>query len=903
MCAATKNPESGDRVKIVLGLDADGLSYPTTPDGAKAEAGALVTGPSGLLRVVEASLGLGRPPTPAARRLAAWRAKLALADGPSRFWHASFVTDPFATARMLLDWRDSLVSAGWSADKLQNAPQRLADLAAAEIFGPPVPPGEADRLMLAIQTLRDDPPPSPIVAELRLLDRHEDMPPGLRALIDALAAAGTSITPVAMPSHPTTGDLGAARNCLIGAAVHPIQADGSFTLLEAETEGAAAEVVADLIAASPDREQLVVLATRPTTVLDAALRRRHLPRLGLSSQSPLRGILQILPLTFAVRWQPFDARRMLELLQLPNCPIPREVRDTLQRLLPDTPGRGGPKWTDAIATGLASWRKRLRNADPSSAKARIREGEAAEKLWLETPLADPEAGLPLAELVEACSWLVRWAGRLASQDVPLAGSLAAYALSLSEAAQETGLANLKRLDLERLIDAVLAEGEADAGAPAEATAWHVATAPGAVWGPVRRLVWWGFDLPPLPDRSPWSADEQRALEAAGCLPWKPEIALAAASQAWRRPILAAQDSVLLVAIRPSDAVAHPLAHELEPLLAQNPSLRPRAEALCMEARPRIGGIALPRAAIAPLNLPVPRAEWRTNATTSVRRDVDSASAIETLLGCPFSWTMQYRAGARAGRFAQIADDERLIGLLAHALAAELFQTGQAAWNPEDLTAAATLRLETLIQEAAAPLSQPGAAGQLVRVKERLPQAMAAIGRLLSEGGFTVVETEATREATDLPEHGEHLSGQIDMLLRDGSGLPALLDLKWTRAPRRYHDRLAAGNAIQLAAYSQLTKVGERAAYLLLADAYAVGPNDGLTGAEVVAQAPRLTDTWAAVRQSRAARAVTLGNGILRALGVFDGKNPPPDPDGAPIAPEAPCRFCDYGRLCGKEAVA
>ena len=76
----------------------------------------------------------------------------------------------------------------------------------------------------------------------------------------------------------------------------------------------------------------------------AALRRRGLPRIGASATSPLRGILQLLPLALATRWKPFDAVRMLEFLQTPHSPVPREVRHALARLLPECPGRGGPEW-------------------------------------------------------------------------------------------------------------------------------------------------------------------------------------------------------------------------------------------------------------------------------------------------------------------------------------------------------------------------------------------------------------------------------------------------------------------------------------------------------------------------------------------------------------------------------
>jgi hypothetical protein len=417
------------------------------------------------------------------------------------------------------------------------------------------------------------------------------------------------------------------------------------------------------------------------------------------------------------------------------------------------------------------------------------------------------------------------------------------------------------------------------------------------------VLWWGFEAPQLASPSPWSREEQAVLVSAGCLPWPAEQALAAAALAWRRPLLAARQKVVLVAVRPAETEQHPLAHELGVLLDPNPSLRPRAEALLMQAVPRLAGIALPRVAADSLGLPLAKAMWQTSASITVKREPDSATALEMLLACPFNWSLHYRAGLRPGRFAEVAEDDQLIGLLAHALAAELLPPEAPVPAPQDLAARARHRLETLVEEAAAPLLHPGAAGELARLRERLPQAMAAIGRLLAEGGYDVVQAEAGRDAANMPEPGESFHGAIDLLLKDGAGRYALLDLKWSRRGRRYRERLQQGQAVQLAAYAQLVGAGERAAYLLLADAQALSASDAMPGVQAVEAAPTLDATWSEARASRSQRAASLADGKLLALGIFDGKKQPADPDGATLAPQPPCRFCDNARLCGWKVMA
>lgn len=890
-------------MEIVLGLDADRQAWPPTTNGAMAQAGGLVTGPAGLLHVVETALGLGGPPVPAVRRLALWRAKLAAADAEGRFWHRSFATDAFATARLLLDWRDRLVESGWHPGAIAAPPPRLADLAAAEAAGPALPPGAADRTRRAIAALTEDPPPEPIVARIRLLDRRAVLPPGLRAMLDALAASGTDVTEEPEPETAAQGDLGAAQGVLRGLGAPGLLGDGRFTLLEAETETAAAELVADRLKADADLGGAVLLATRPTAILDAALRRRHLPRLGIGAMSPLRGILQALPLGLATRWAPFDARRMLEFLQLPRCPLPREIRRTLTNTLPQTPGRGGKAWKDAIAEGMRAFEERLAAEIPDPAKRKPRRDAALEAVavWLEGELTDPDAGMPASALLRLCTALANWAHGMAAGGEELAEVLASHANALAEAVQETGLGHLPRIAVERMLDAVMGEGTRDPAPCAEAAPWGTASAPGAVWGRPRLLVWWGFDSASVPAPDPWQAEEVAALDAAGCRPWQAIDMLRAASASWRRPILAARDRALLVAIRGADAEAHPLAHELVALLEPYPALRPRAEALNGAQAPELAGVTLDRAAAAEATLPQPRETVTMGAAISGRRDKDSATSLERLLACPFAWVMDYRARLREGRFAEIAEDEKLIGLLAHRLAEELLTPG-AAPDPGAIAAEARQRLPALIEEAAAPLLQTGSAAERARVEEMLPKAIAYVAQLLRDSGLEVVEAEAQRSDDNLLGQGEALGGGIDLLLRDAQGRPALLDLKWSRSVRSYRDRVREGHAVQLAAYSALVGAEDRAAYVLLGIPTAIAVPGGLP---ILSEdtAPSLAATWEETRNSRGKRQAALAEGRIHALGLRDEKDKRPDPDGAPLAAKPPCRFCAHGVLCGKETVA
>jgi RecB family exonuclease len=420
-----------------------------------------------------------------------------------------------------------------------------------------------------------------------------------------------------------------------------------------------------------------------------------------------------------------------------------------------------------------------------------------------------------------------------------------------------------------------------------------------MWGPADTLVWWGLGQPPLPPRRPWTAAELAALEAAGCAPADPAATLAALARGWRRPLLHARRRALLVVVpQPGDAEGrrHPLLDELHALLlGAPPTVRTVAEQLLGDREAKLLGTALPRAAIPPQALPQPRDAWLIPKASVAPRARESATSIETLLGCPYAWVARHAAGLRQGRAAEVPAGAQLIGLIAHRLAQEIFPPG-APPAPAAARAAAEARLPALLAEMGAPLLAPGAAAELARMRADLPASMEALAALFARHGLSVVETEAVREAPEVPEAGQVLAGQIDMLLRKGDGGVAVIDLKWASSDRWRRAEVAEGRAVQLAAYVSLAGAGEDAGFFMLAQRRMVAAEASVFGGR---PAPGLRATWTAALDARRRRLDAVAAGTLRALGLREEEE---DPDGAAIAPPPPCRFCEYGRLCGKEAV-
>jgi ATP-dependent helicase/nuclease subunit B len=124
-------------MNIVFGIVADGDTYPDFPGTADGALGKPVVGPGGLVDILETQLGLTGPRTNEAIRIATYasKARLALRSDPERFFASSFSKDPWATSRLLLDWRDQLVAGGWSFGATKSDRLFFADEATAIAAG------------------------------------------------------------------------------------------------------------------------------------------------------------------------------------------------------------------------------------------------------------------------------------------------------------------------------------------------------------------------------------------------------------------------------------------------------------------------------------------------------------------------------------------------------------------------------------------------------------------------------------------------------------------------------------------------------------------------------------------------------------------------------------------------
>ena len=881
---------------LVFSWFADSDAWPEFPglDGAVLDQE--VVGRLKLLDHVETMLGLGRPSTAAVKRIAVYRQKIEAA-GAGRFWSESFGFDPWSSARELLRWRDELVEAGWRAGTA-TARRRLADLSVAESCGPVLPFGLADRLRAVIDVLRDG--RSVRLQSVAVVDARETLPAGWRALLHALEGCGVRISQIALPSSAATltSDLcNVARG--EGKEMH---SDQSLVLLTADTELAAAECISAWLAADAQANGGVTFVLGgDTALLDHALADRGLPRLGATSASPYRALLQVLPLAYALAWDPPDPNRLLDFLLLPLSPLRRSAANRLADVVAASPGVGGDNWAaawTAIDERLAELEEWADSAKRAALIAEWRE-------FVEPARHDPSKGMPRAAARGIAEHVRSWAvKRFASDEDALFLSLARSAADLGDAIEATALDRIDRLLVERMIEEAIDVGAVDPGSVAEAAPWRSVSHPGAVWGSSKTFVWWCFvDKGESGAQERWNDPERTELAESGCPLDPPDLELRRLAGAWERPLRYAAERLVLVApakTAGSEPAIHPLWHSMSAGRKEFAArVSVRAEGAFSEPRLEFGGRKLLRLPVALRAEPQVRNEWNAPTGAIMPREFESASSILSLLSCPFQWALKYESGLRPGRRQSLPRVETLIGTIAHKIAEEVFRPG-APPPPGDVEAVARLRFNELLPLMGATLLLPGASSELVRARRYVPAALAELARFLESERLVVETMEKEFKQADTLAVGAGVSGRIDLLARTAAGKAAIVDLKWYRTDAYLRRDLKLGVALQVAVYARHVtdeRVDAHAGYFALRQRrfIATAPISG-GGTEVV-QGSSPKETWERTLKSFSGAIADLSNGRVRAPLDLVETSPEKFSDAYLLAPPK-CAFCDFQGICG-----
>jgi hypothetical protein len=658
---------------------------------------------------------------------------------------------------------------------------------------------------------------SPGLRSLRLAGPESEFPRGWREAFASLRAHGCSVESPSTPEFSPHEDL--ARLQAGRPDARPPSGDGSVVLLTAGSDTEAAAAMAAWLEAHLDDCALIVPAGDDT--LDRALAARGLPAAGAAPVSRWRPPLQVLPLAIALRWEPLDPQRLLEFLMLPGGPLPPFAAARLADALVQSPGMGGPAWLAALERiGQLCRQRFLEGRGPEAAAAADREAaKLRERIdeWLTGARFRPEEGLPMAELTALCGRLSRWAHAGAGATDPALQAASSQAAAFKRMVEHLAEPRLPRLLCESLLEDATAAGVPLPGCRSERGHPAVVRLPGAIVGPVERVVWWDFASDGTTGAlwEPWTRQERQLLAAAGLtleeLSAGPRRHAAAAFRAagWcRRQLVLVQPQRR----RGCPAGPHPW------LASVRAALGGQLLPLTHEARPWLEAQALSTGLPRPLE-PVPRQPlpplrrwWSLPAgAITPERAVESYTSLEAYLYHPHLWVLEYAARLASGSTRSLPSGNRLLGSLAHRLVQDFLTEPGRLDRPPDLAELdrwMRARLPDLLAREGAALLLPGHEPEVERLRTAATRSARVLSARLADHGWSRAAAETRRTGAFA---GAGLEGTLDLLLQNGRGEQAVLDLKW--GGRRYRSReLAAGEALQLLVYAHLSRQPEAGAW-------------------------------------------------------------------------------------------
>ena len=898
-------------MRIVFGLHLDGLN----PAAPRNSAGETTLGPMGFLQVLETQLGLPTPNAHPSEAPFSYLQCLREVSTPDRFFHRSLEIDPINVARTLLDWRAQWFEAGWDGTFPDDAPARLADMAAVEtIARHRVPPTHGERLQRAAEALAER---RTQFEQVELHTPVEDLPHAWQRVVRALPwvpAPGLELAVTGLQDS----DLARVQTRLLsmvdrdedgGAERESLQGDGSLVVVKSASKDLSADAIAEFLLENGEMGRTLLVAEVDGIVLDNALERAGLPRCGFRHYTRFRSATQVLKLALALVWEPVDPHRMLQFLLHPSGALPRWIRWRLADAVAASPGIGGPAWINAI-----EWiAQTLRERDEAGEKGvkRIRSDIA---FWLETERFDPDAGAPIKALLDRTGRVSAWASTQAntveseSEAAMFAAAHAQANALLTELSElrQSGARRIERLELQRRIDEVTTDAP-DPSTYAEAGRARATTAPAAVTGAWPTVVWWNLARESTAVSYPWSRRELDALRASGVdLPEIDDI-VRRRSREWLRPLCNASERLVLVAHH-DERGAHPLWTRIESLFDGLATV---------EIEPVLlrGGATLQPLGIRTRELPLrhlraPRRWWSLPVEFPVApRETESYSSLQKLCDYPHEWVLQYAARLRAGRAAAVMDGTRLLGNLGHRLFEEFFSTRDDWRNMPDEAVLAWVRskLPGIVEREGAVLLGYGRGVDRQRVAATLERALVRLLEHLRLAGVAEAAAETSEEA---PFEGRRLTGTIDLLLSRSNGQQAVLDVKW--AGEKYRGGLLAENrALQLATYAYMQKCQDGSdawpagAFFILATGNMLAANRASFPDAIVHSSEDGSGTaelWDRLRVTCDWRWGQLGEGRIEIVTDHtepDEQSTPPDGGLRPVSGGDP--YDDFLRLTGWES--
>ena len=861
-------------------------------------------GPETLLRWLETQLALPVPTIHNASRITEYAAALDTLPDRSTI-SASLKNDRWETASELLSRRDELLLAGWDETDSEALPGVVRDLACAARDRTFTFPGEATRLQRVLEALDTGQllPPH----RCALHDLPEQWPVLWRSVLAKLNVVEQTAE---SPSGPEGSALHSAQAFIRGGDITSIEQDSTFRYVHTRSQSASVEFITAVLASAPEKLPATVICCEDDDLalrLDACLSRVGLPTTGASAWSRAHPVLQVLPLTLALCWEPVDPQALLDFLTLPVSPLSRRAASKLADALAEEPGLGSGSWDAAV--------EKLCNEENDP------EGKLRERLdaWLSCDRTARGSEISSRLIRRRCSMVAQWAsGRavlLAKDENPDAQMVEALQIAagqaslLGELAESQGT-ELSEPQLARLLEEALANGvEAVACIEAQGGPIRVRSL-AEIDGPCDRLIWLGLGTVDAA-ASRWSTSQLRELREAGIEIDDGSKSLSSLRAAEARGYCYVKEAFLAVLL-PQDLEKrwHPIWLAIRGLLPERDIEQPPVFEDLVAADE---GASLSPFTFACHDADIEppqklRPLWDIPSDLLQDRETVSATALQNRLGCPLKWTLNYQAKLRPSSIAELPSDFQLKGTFCHSILERVFGGGGKLPTIEEAVSRVTAAFDERLPLDAAPLAQPDKYAERQRLRSELENATRVLVGALASGGYRIVgiEVELSGDA-----FGKTLNGWIDCVAQRENGEEAIIDFKYG-GRAKYLSLIEEGKAVQLAtyAYGRASENGTfpAVAYLVLADGLFYTPSGSPVQGDnnrSVINGPAIESVWRSFSEAiEGAEDWLTSDAPVPARPLQDSSL---WPSGTTIVLDTKlkadslqgvCKYCDYQRICG-----
>ena len=185
------------------------------------------------------------------------------------------------------------------------------------------------------------------------------------------------------------------------------------------------------------------------------------------------------------------------------------------------------------------------------------------------------------------------------------------------------------------------------------------------------------------------------------------------------------------------------------------------------------------------------------------RRCESYSSLDLLIQYPIDYVLRYNAGLKDSGIAQLADENRTLGNVAHDFVEELVNDCSCEIDKmkNELYDKFPERFDLSVMRKGSILLLRENRLLLSRFKLTLQNSLSNLMDIISENQLIVKGCEVEDELEI--ENRFILGAKVDLLLEDKAGNPVIFDLKWTGSKTWYSGLLKENRALQLEIYSKV----------------------------------------------------------------------------------------------------